>query len=168
MIPDIIPSPVPVNRLILDREALETWLLAGIAASTGRDGELDPDWMVIHIRLIHCDMIRLAHLAAKGSARGDRSRYTTMISTGEGLLSRVLQAMLPLFVEFADPLKCSAWLQEDNVRESVRNPAFLGAARAAGLPVVESDLAYALIPQDEGEKEVFRELSRCARLAMMQ
>ena len=163
MTPDLIPGPVR-----LDREALEARLLAGIAASTGQDGELDPDWMVMHIRLIHCDMILLAHLAAKDSAKSDRTRYTAMISAGEDLLRRVLPAMLPLFVEFADPLECSVWLQEDNARESVRNPAFIDAARAAGLPVVESDLAYALVPQDDSEKEIFRELARCARLAMMQ
>ncbi len=168
MRPDLISNPEPVDPLPLDREALETRLLAGIAASTGQDGELDSDWMVMHIRLIHCDMIRVAHLAAKGSAKGDRSRYTAMISAGEALLCLVLPAMLPLFVEFADPLECSVWLQDDDARESVRNPAFIGAARAAGLPVVESDLAYALVPQDDSEKEVFRELSRCARLAMMQ
>ncbi len=168
MIPNLIPSPAPVYLLTLDRKALEAWLLAGITASTGQDGELDPDWMVMHIRLIHCDMIRVAHLAARDSAKGNRTRFTAMISAGEALLRCVLPAMLPLFVEFADPLECSVWLQEDDARESVRNPAFIEAAGAAGLPIVESDLAYALVPQDDREKEVFRELSRSARLALMQ
>ncbi len=168
MRPDLISKPEPVDRLPLDREALEIRLLAGITASTGQDGELDSDWMVMHIRLIHCDMIRVAHLAAKGSAKGDRARYAAMISAGENLLRSVLPAMLPLYVEFADPLECSVWLQEDSARESVRHPSFIEAARSAGLPVVDSDLAYALVPQDDSEKEVFRELARCARLAMMQ
>ncbi len=163
MTPDLIPGPVR-----LDREALEARLLAGIAASTRQDGELDPDWMVMHIRLIHCDMIRVAHLAAKGSAKSDRSRYTAMISAGEALLRLVLPAMLPLFVEFADPLECSVWLQEPGAPESVRDPGFVEAARIAGLPVVAADLDYALVPRDDHEKEVFRELARCARLAMMQ
>jgi len=62
-------------------------------------------------------------------------------------------------------LRCR--LQEDGPGASVRNPAFIEAARAAGLPIVESDLAYALVPQDDREKKVFLELARCARLAMM-
>ncbi len=168
MTPDLIASSAPLNPPALEREALEAWLLAGIAASTGPEGKLDPDWMVMHIRLIHCGMIRIAHLAANGSAKRDHNRYSATISSGEALLRSVLSAMLPLFVEFADPLECSVWLQEDGPRASVRNPAFIKEARAAGLPVVESDLAYALIPQDDREKEAFRELARCARLAMMQ
>jgi hypothetical protein len=165
---NLIPPPKPVDPPPLAREALQTRLLAGITASTAQDGELDPDWMVMHIRLIHCDMIRVAHLAVRCSAKGDRAHYAAMISAGENLLRNVLPAMLPLYVEFADPLECSVWLQDDRARESVRHPSFIEAARSAGLPVVDSDLAYALVPQDDSEKAVFRELARCARLAMMQ
>lgn len=43
-------------------------------------------------------------------------------------------------------LRCR--LQEDGPRASVRNPAFIEAAHAAGVPIFESDFAYALVPQD--------------------
>ena len=163
MILKSIPTQKPV-----DRAALEGRLRAAVIASTEEDGELNYDWMVMHIRLIHCDTIRVAHIAEKGTSRAVRARYAAMILAGENLLCLVLQAMLPFLTEFADPLECSVWLQENSVRESVRCQAFIEAARAAGLPVVVADLDYALVPRDDREKEIFRGLARYALLAMMQ
>ena len=162
------PTRKPVDLPALDREVLEARLRATVVASTGEDKELIYDWMVMHIMLIHCDTIRVAHIAEKGSARAIRARCDAMISAGQDLLRSVLPAMLPFLAEFADPLECSVWLQEDSVRESVRCPAFIETARAAGLPVVAADLDYALVPRDDREKEVFRGLNQHALLAMMQ
>lgn len=162
------PTKKPVAPPALDRATLEARLRAAVVASTGQDGDLNYDWMVMHIRLIHCDTIRVAHIAEKGSSRAIRARYAPMIWVGEDLLRRVLQTMLPFLTEFADPLECSIWLQENSVRESVRCQAFIEAARAVGLPVDVADLDYALVPRDDREKEVFRGLARYALLAMMQ
>ncbi len=166
--PGLIPVKAPIDSPPLEREALEKRLLVTIAVSMGQDGKLDANWMVMHIRLIHCDMIRVAHLAARRSAKGKRARFKAIVSAGENLLRSVLRAMLPLFVEFADPLECSIWLLEEAARVSVRDQAFIDAANAAGLPLVAADLDYALVPLNDREEAVFRELTRCARLAMMQ
>jgi hypothetical protein len=165
---DSTPNPKATDPPVLDPVALEARLRAAVVASTDQDGELNYDWMVMHIRLVHCDTIRVAHIAEKGSSRAVRTRYAAMILAGEKLLRQVLQAMLPFLAEFADPLECSVWLQENGIRESVQCPAFIEAARAAGLPVVVADLDYALVPRDDREKEVFRGLAQHALLALMQ
>lgn len=165
---DSTPAPKPAEPRPLDRAALEARLVAAVAASTDKYRGLNYDWMVMHIRLIHCDAICVAHLAEKGCVRDVRSRHAAMIAAGEDLLRSLLRAILSFFTEFADPLECSMWLQIDSVRESVRRPVFIDAARAAGLPLVMADLDYALVPRDDRENEVFSELVRHALLAMVQ
>ncbi len=168
MIAESTPVRKPADLPSLNRVALETRLRAAAAASTGPDGELNYDWMVMHIRLIHCDTIRVAHMAEKGFDRATRTRHAKRISAAKELLRAVLPALQPLLTEFADPIECSAWLKTDRVRESVRSEAFIASARAAGLPVVKTDLDYALVPQDDHQKEVFRGLARHVLVAMIQ
>ena len=143
-----------VNDTDLDSNRMTDGLLAerlraANKASTAENGEVDFDWLVMHIWLAANDSIQAAYATANGCviAGGDGEKsFEACIDKMHQSLKRVLPVVLPLVAEFASPKEIMRWRNSGGADRAVSTSAFLRRGCEAGIPLAEDDLVYAMGP----------------------
>ena len=128
----------------LDETALATRLRIAELASTDEYGAVIHSWLVLHIWLAQCDMMRSDHLRRNGKDTGKVSPSVSLLSEYRRLFSQVLPTVLPLMHEFSDPEMLRVWREAGYFAEPAEDPRFIDCALSAGLPISAEDLIYAL------------------------
>ena len=124
-------------------------LLAASKASTAENGEVDFDWLVMHIWLAATDSVQAAHATANSCALagGDgKKTFDACIDRMHQSLERVLPVVLPLVAEFSSAMEIMRWRKSGGVERVVSAPTFLKRGCEAGIPLAEGDLVYAMGP----------------------
>ena len=144
-------------------------LRAASKASTSENGDVDFDWLVMHIWLAANDSIQAAYATANGCvlAGGDGAKsFEACIDRMHDSLERVLPAVLPLVAEFASPKEIMLWRNSGGADRVVSNPVFLQRGCEAGIPLAEDDLVYAMGPDGPFGKVAFAHTAGRVRKAI--
>lgn len=160
------PHPIPIEEqpepaLALDSEAFMKRLRAAELACRCPDGSIDHDWMVMHIWLAHCDVLRRSYQVVNDDDDDDlpwNEVFDGHLKPHWPILRQALIQVLPLFEEFASLQAIHSWNKAGAAASVAADSEFIVRAQWAGLPVCEEDLLYALGPDGPQGKEVFDEL----------
>ena len=149
------------DALLADR------LRAANKASTANNGEVDYDWLVMHIWLATTDNVQAAHAAANRCklVGGDgRKTFDACIDRMHQSLERVLPTVLPLVAEFSSAKEIMRWRNSGGADRAVNAPDFLQRGCEAGIPLAMSDIVYAMGPEGPcGELAFMDAVSRVRR-----
>ena len=132
------------TSLGLDESALATRLRIAELASTDQYGAINHSWLVLHIWLAQCDMVRSDHLRRNSKDTRTVNPSESLLSEYRRLFSQVLPTVLPLMHEFSDPEMFRVWREAGYFEEPADDPRFIACALSAGLPISAEDLIYAL------------------------
>ncbi len=128
----------------LDEEALITRLRIAELASTDEYGTVNHSWLVLHIWLAQCDMVRSDYLRRNGKDTKTVNSSDSLLCEYRRLFAQVLPAVLPLVHEFSDFEMFQVWREAGYFEEPADDPRFIDCALSAGLPISAEDLIYAL------------------------
>ena len=118
----------------LDESALATRLRIAELASTDQYGTINHSWLVLHIWLAQCDMVRSDHLRRNGKDTRTVNPSESLLSEYRRLFSQVLPTVLPLMHEFSDPEMFRVWREAGYFEEPADDPRFIACALSVGLP----------------------------------
>ena len=139
----------------LDEVALAARLKIAELASTDEYGVVNHSWLVLHIWLAQCDMVRSDQLRRNSKDMKSVKPSDSLLSRYRRLFSQVLPAVLPLMHEFSDPEMFRIWREAGYFEEPADDPQFIDCALSAGLPITAEDLIYALGSDGPYGKDVF-------------
>ena len=149
------------DALLADR------LRAASKASTAKNGDVDYDWLVMHIWLATTDNMQAAHAAANRCelAGGDgKGTFDAYIDRMHQSLERVLPVVLPLVAEFSNAKEVMRWRNAGGADRAVSAPDFLRRGCEAGIPLAINDIVYAMGPNGPCGEMVFMDtVSRVRR-----
>jgi hypothetical protein len=134
----------------IEHAALVERLGYGVAASTDESGQININWLIMHIWLAQCELIHTAKLSATSAEDPTKSFIASMNALRKSFPIALSQA-IPLFAEYADPVMIREWRNDDQVIGIITDEAFFLKAEQVGLPVTSSDLMWAL-GVDSGER----------------
>ena len=130
----------------------------GLAASLGDDGLPHFDRLAMHIWLATTDELQSAYGLANGKALAGANGRAVFAATTRRMrerMRRVLPACLPLMAEFCEQRAILAWRDAGGGERVLAVDGFVPAAIAAGIPLTETDLIFALGPEGPCGPEVF-------------
>jgi hypothetical protein len=139
----------------LDEAALAARLKIAELASTDEFGTVNHSWLVLHIWLTQCDMVRSDQLRRNGKDMRSVNPSGSFLSGYKRMFSQVLPVVLPLMHEFADPEMFRIWREAGYFEEPADDPRFINRAHSAGLPICAEDLIYALGSDGPYGKDAF-------------
>ena len=128
----------------LDEVALAARLKIAELASTDEYGVVNHSWLVLHIWLAQCDMVRSDQLRRNSKDMKSVKPSDSLLSRYRRLFTQVLPAVLPLMHEFSDPEMFRIWREAGYFEEPADDPRFIACALSVGLPISAEDLIYAL------------------------
>ncbi len=161
---DIHANSSPAMDALLTRR-----LQAAHAASTGENGEVNFDWLVMYIWLSMTDSLQAAYARANCCVlAGDdgKKAFDMCISRMNKSFRRVLPVVLPLMCEFSSAKEIRQWRNAGGAVRAVSDPAFLQRGWEAGIPLSVKDIVYAMGPQGPFGRIVFMDTARSVHLAM--
>ncbi len=139
---------------VLDEAALVIRLRSAELASTNESGTVNYAWLVLHLWIAQCDMVRSDQLRRNAnSATSDQPQ--NLLTAYKHLFSQVLPVVLPLMDEFIDPEMFCVWREAGYLVEPANDPRFLECAVSAGVPISIEDLIYALGFEGPFGREIF-------------
>lgn len=159
-----------MNAKTLCDDCMSNRFKLAIQASTGCDGSIISDWLMMHLCLIQVDMLHEAFSRANtysmmGNDGGEL--FKESLNRTQESYERVLPMEIPLFAEFADLDELIEWRESGRGSEFISDPMFLKRAREAGLPITNSDLVHALGPNGPAGLDVFRAVSSDAQSTLL-
>lgn len=128
---------------------LEGRLRLALAASTKPDGNMDHNWLAMHIWLSLTDQLQAAHCRSNAgySTEHERKRaFAENVREINACMKRVLPRALPLMAEFSEMKTISGWRAGGHAAEAAADSTFAKAAAEAGIPISDDDIVYALGP----------------------
>jgi hypothetical protein len=139
----------------LNEAALATRLRMAELASTDECGAVNLSWLVLHIWLAQCDMVRSDHLRRNDKVTKPENPSNGLLGEYRRLFKQVLPAVLPLMHEFSDPEMFRVWREAGYFEEPADDPRFIDSAISVGLPISAEDLIYALGSDGPYGKDAF-------------
>lgn len=166
-----MPDPDAENRNNDPKmdDLLTVRLRAAFAASTGDNGAIDFDWLVMHIWLAMTDNLQAAYARANCCVLADgdgKNVFDACIGKMNASFRRVLPVVLPLMAEFSSAREIRLWRNAGGADRAVSDPAFLQRGCEAGIPLSVQDIVYAMGPQGPFGQSVFMDTARRIRQAM--
>lgn len=128
---------------------LEGRLRQALAASTRPDGNMDHDWLTMHIWLSLTDQLQAAYCRSNGACSTEHERkraFAGKVREINACMKRVLPRVMPLMAEFSEMKRVFQWRAEGRGLEAATDSTFMRAAAAAGIPISDDDIVYALGP----------------------
>ena len=144
-------------------------LRAACSASTGENGAVNFEWLVMHIWLTMTDNLQAAYTRANGNvlSGGDGEKaFVACIGRMNRSFRRVLPIVLPLMAEFSSAREIKRWRNAGGADRVIGNPAFLQRGCEAGIPLLVKDIVYAMGPQGPLGELAFMDAVRSIQQAM--
>lgn len=132
-----------MDALLTDR------LRVAFVASTGENGEVNFDWLVMHIWLSMTDSLQAAYAMANDCALAGgngKKTFHASIRRMNKSLNRVLPVVLPLMAEFSSARAIMLWRNSGGAERVLSDPSFMKRGREAGMPLSARDIVYAMGP----------------------
>jgi len=110
---------------------------------------MDHDWLAMHIWLSLTDQMQAAHCRSNAGCSTERERkraFAENVRAVNACMKRVLPQVMPLMADFSEMKRVFHWRAEGHGAKAATDATFIRAAAAAGIPISEDDIVYALGP----------------------
>lgn len=139
-----------MNRSQQSDSLLEGRLRLALAASTRPEGSVNHEWLAMHILLTLTDQVQAAHCRSNAGSSTERERKRALAENVREInacMKRVLPRVLPMMAEFSEMKRVFHWRAEGRGLEAATDSTFMRGAAAAGIPISDDDIIYALGPE---------------------
>lgn len=127
----------------IECSALVERLHSGLKASTDEHGEINFNWLVMHIWLAQCELIKTAQLSAASTEEPEKA-FKASIEALRETFPIALRKAIPLLAEYAEPMLIRTWRDDEEVVEIITDDDFYAKAQEVGLLMCPSDVMWAL------------------------